>query len=280
MSGDTFLRAMTDDGGFRAVVVDTTRTVAEAVRVQGARGDEARWLGDLITGAILVRETMAPGLRVQGIVQGPGGVGSMVADSHPDGGARGLVRRGRGSTVAVGGGSVFQMSRTMPDGQMHTGVVEVPAGGSVSVALMAYLQESEQVASMIAVATVFEGDDVVAAGGYLVQLLPELKEAQLAIMTERLADFPPYESLVREGRASPRDIVEELFYLIPFTLLAEGALRFQCRCDAQRLMGALATLSPGDLADMIAEGEDLEIRCDYCAKDYRFPVDQLRALLQ
>jgi molecular chaperone Hsp33 len=58
-----------------------------------------------------------------------------------------------------------------------------------------------------------------------------------------------------------------------------GAVRYQCRCDSQRLRATLGTLPPQELESLIAEGKDLEIECDYCHVEYRFPVAELKSLL-
>jgi molecular chaperone Hsp33 len=275
---DSVVRAITDDGSFRVVALRTTDTVRSIVAAQRVKGDEARWLGELVTGTILVRETMAPDLRVQGVLQSAIGRDSLIADSHPDGGARALVQRTRGGSLVLGDGAVLQVTRTLPRGSAHKGVVRVTSGG-VSASLMAYLQESEQVASAIAVCTVMDGDAVVAAGGYLVQLLPELGEGQLAVMTARLEDFPPMETLLRDDATTPATLLAELLYLMPYAVVGTGAARYQCRCDSQRLRATLGTLPPQELESLIAEGKELEIECDYCHVEYRFPVAELKSLL-
>ena len=72
-STDSVLRAITDDGAFRVIVARTTDTVQHVLSAQGAQGNTGKNLGDLVTGAVLFRETMAPNLRVQGILKGSGG---------------------------------------------------------------------------------------------------------------------------------------------------------------------------------------------------------------
>ena len=62
---DTVLRAMTDDGAFRVMVARTTDTVRAIVAAQQVDGFAANQLGDLVTAAVLVRETMSPPNRVQ-----------------------------------------------------------------------------------------------------------------------------------------------------------------------------------------------------------------------
>jgi len=115
-SNDSVLRAITDDGAFRVIVARTTDTVQQVLTAQGAQGSTGRHLGDLVTGSVLFRETMAPNLRVQGILKGSGGSGSLVADSHPSGKTRGLVQLTDGaSEIALGPGAIMQMMRTLPD---------------------------------------------------------------------------------------------------------------------------------------------------------------------
>lgn len=271
---------MTDDGSFRVITARTTETVRGVLAAQSATGEAARWLGDLVTGTILIRETMAPQQRVQGIVQAAGSRGRVVADSHPDGGARGLLQLpAAGGAVAPGEGALLQMMRTLPSGAVHTGVVEVPAHGGLSAALMGYLQTSEQVVSMITVGTVMEGDALVAAGGYLIQLLPELAEGPLMVMTERIQDFQSIDTLMKGADVTPEAMLDELLYGMPFTTLSSSPLRFQCRCSDVRLMLSLATLPREDIEDLLREGQPLEVTCEYCNQVYRLAPERLRGLV-
>ena len=278
---DSVLRAMTDDGAFRVITASTTNTVRGAIQAQRTSGETARTFGDLITGSILFRETMAPELRVQGILRGSGGSGSLVADSHPSGQTRGLIQLKEGkSQIALEQGAVIQMMRTLPSGRINQGVVEVPIEGGVSRALMAYMQVSEQVVSMIAVATLLDGDEVLAAGGYMVQLLPEVGRAPLAIMTERLRDFESIDAQVRDAEFTPSWLLDQLLYGMPFTRLEENHVGYGCWCDELRVMSALATLNHADIEHLLSTNEVLEISCEYCHREYRIPPARLQGLLE
>jgi molecular chaperone Hsp33 len=280
-AADSILRSMTDDGSFRVITARTTRTVQDAIDAQGAADDVAESFADLLTGTIIVREAMAPMLRVQGILKHAAG-GSLIADSHPGGMTRGLVNFGaakRTAPAATARGSLLQMMRTMPSGAIHQGVVEVPEDGGISAGLMTYMQESEQVVSMIAVATVLDAGRVTVAGGYLVQLLPEAQRGPLMIMTERLAGLPSLAELLLSHDASPRALVEELLHAMPFTLLEQSPVTFGCRCSELRLLETLATLPRADIADLAQGDEPLEIRCEYCGKQYAIAPTRLQALL-
>jgi molecular chaperone Hsp33 len=272
---------MTDDGAFRVIAAQTTETVQAAVAAQKARGETARWFGDLLTAAIVTRETMSPEQRVQGILQSPARGGSLVADTHPDGATRGLVRRGEGGDpIVFADGTILQMMRTLPSRKTHQGVVEIPRKGTVAEGLMAYFQTSEQVVSFVAVATWIEADVVRAAAGYVVQLLPEVETGPLAVMAERLADFESLDSLLRRGAAAPDALLDEILYRMPYTRLEERPVYFGCQCSQVRVVLSLSTLARGDIEELLAPGEPLEIDCEYCGKSYRVTPAQLQGLLQ
>jgi molecular chaperone Hsp33 len=278
---DTVLRAITDDGAFRVITARTTHTVRGAVEAQGVFGVTARHFGDLLTGSILFRETMAPNLRVQGIIKGSNGSGSVIADSHPSGQTRGLIQlKGGAKEIELGNGAVLQLMRSLPNGRINQGIVEVPKDGGISHSFMAYLQTSEQVVSMIAVGTLFDGDRVISAGGYMVQLLPEAARGPLLVMTERLREFESIDPQLRDSAFTPSWLLEELLYGMPFTRLEESPVRFECWCDEVRVVSALASLSRDDLEHLLSTNDVLEIACEYCKRDFRIAPARLRGLLE
>ncbi len=277
---DQVVRAMFDNGSFRIIAARTTSTAAGAVHAQHAVGDTARHLGSLVTGAILFREMMAPGYRVQAILRGTDGKSTLVADSNPSGDTRALVQLAAGAeSIELGPGAHLQMMRSLPNGDLNRGVVELPESGSLSDALMTYMESSEQVTSIARVATLVDGDTVVAAGGYMVQLLPEADRESVQVMTAHLEQLGPVGPYL-DNEFSGRSLVEMVAEDHPFTLLGETAVRYGCWCSDVRVMSALATLDRAELEAMIADGEPVELDCDYCHTTYRIAAPRLRGLLQ
>jgi molecular chaperone Hsp33 len=280
---DTVLRAITDDGAFRVVTVDTTATVRGAIAAQKVEApDLVRTFSDLLTGAVLVRESMAPDNRLQAILQGDDPRSRMVADTHPDGATRGLLQLPANvRQMPIGERGMLQIARTLHNGSLHQGVVQVPPGAlTISPAFMAYMQESEQVVTVISVGCHLASGEVVAAGGYMVQLLPEVAEGPLMVMTERLKEFEDIVPLLARGAGSPDTLLKETLYGMPYTLVGERNVHFGCRCSPERLAGSLASLPRADIESLMEGGKTLEIECDYCGKHYEFTMTQLRSLLQ
>jgi molecular chaperone Hsp33 len=274
---DNALRAETDDAAFRVVAVRTTDTVRHMLSTHSLWGADAVHLADLVTGAILLRETMAPEHRLQCLLRSAGGNSLWVAESHPDGGARGMLTRKDRSIPSPLNGGTLEVVRSLRNGEMHRGVVQV-AGGSVSQALMVYLQESEQVVSMLAVACVLGDDHVVAAGGYIVQLLPEVGRGPLAIMAERLQGFEDIGPLLAQNDGATSPLLDELLYGMPFTRLEERPLAWRCRCSLERVLATLATLPAQDLASLQSDEKPIQLSCDFCRSEYVVSPEELRPL--
>lgn len=279
---DLVIRALTDDGSFRVLTARTTALCREAIQRQRASGETARHFGDLLTGTVLVRETMAPQLRVQGIVRGAGGGCTLVGDSFPDGGTRGLVTCRKGvRAIAFGDDAVMQFMRTLPNGSVHRGVVQIPHEGGVPSALMAYMQESEQILTVMGASTAFDpAGEVRSAGGYVVQLLPGADREVVTVMTERLAlDFRDIAQLVDTPNFDPDVLLEEILYRVPFARVDTREVRFHCPCSQASVLASLATLDVHDIQTFVTDGEVLDIACDYCGAQYQVAPDQLRGLL-
>jgi len=279
---DSALRAVTDDGAFRVITVRTTDVVRRMLAVRSLWGAEAVRLADLVTGTILVRETMAPMYRVQGLLRSADGASLWIGDSDPDGGARGLLTRKDATAAAAINGAALgtlEIVRTLHNGELHRGTVQVPVGSTVSQALMVYLQESEQVVSMLAVGCVLGDDHVVAAGGYIVQLLPDVDQGPLAIMAERLRDFEDIGPLLAKLDAATSPLMDEILYGMPFTRLDEAPLAWRCRCGQDRVLASLVTLPRSDLIALSADEKPIELSCDFCGTAYVVSAKELQGLL-
>ena len=279
---DAVLRAMTNDGAFRIIAARTTDTAQAVIEAQELSGLAAQDMADLITTAVLYRETMAPSLRVQCIVRFEQEAGQLVADSHPDGWTRGLFQKGSGEAPADirKTRATLQMMRTLPNADLHRGVVELPENGNLSEGFMRYMQLSEQIVSMISVGSVVGGPDP-AAGGYVVQLLPEAAEEEAAMetMTKRLEQFLEIRERLKASDSSPSQLVEQIFEGMPFTWLQSSDIRFGCQCSQLRVMTTLSVLNRTDIQELVDEGEPLSIGCDYCGTSYTVEIAQLQGLL-
>jgi molecular chaperone Hsp33 len=151
---DHVVRAITLDGAFRVIATIPTGTANGASAAQRLRGAAAAQLAELITCAVLIRETTQPVRRVQLVWRDRSGA-TVVADSLPDGTSRGIVNPGSsGDGVEPADEHLMQVNYTLPNGALHQGVIAVDPGTDLATALMQYMQTSEQIVAMVALGVV------------------------------------------------------------------------------------------------------------------------------
>jgi molecular chaperone Hsp33 len=277
---DLTLRAMTNDGAFRVMTVRSTETVAAAIRAQGATGANAVLFGQLLTASVLVRETMAPGLKVQCILASRA-AGQLVADSLPDGTTRGLVQLAEGVAdfpVEADDGALL-VTRALPNGETHRGIVAPDPKTRLSAWLTQYMLRSEQITSRIAVGCFMMGGHVVYAGGYILQELPEADRDAVQAQTSYLDALDHIDPLLIENEADPQKLLDLVLKGHEYTLLATDEIKFGCNCSEERVLGALATIGRADIESIVSDGEVIDIDCDYCGTHYSFPPERLKTLL-
>jgi molecular chaperone Hsp33 len=226
-SSDQVIRLMTVDGAFRLVAAGTTDTARGALAAQ-ATGDELGVrLAELLTAAVLVRETTQPGRRVQMVWRDRRGR-SLVADAQPDGLNPGLVNPGDGAPVSTEGDHLLQVNYTLLNGALHQGTVAVADGDDLATALMRYMKQSEQIVSMIAVTALPGPGGVRAAGGYVVQLLPEATRDVIDAMTDHLGYLEPMSSLLEGRGRTAAELGQTVFAGFEHAELAASPLRIGC----------------------------------------------------
>jgi len=272
--GDRVVRAMTVDGAFRVIAVVATETARGALAIQPASDELGLRLAELMTAAVIVRETTQPVRRAQLLWRDRRG-GALVADSLPDGTNRGMVNPGEPSSVAATGDHILQVSYTAPNGSLHQGIVAIPDGDDMATALMRYMHQSEQIVSMVALTALPGPGGVRVVGGYLVQLLPEATREVIDAMTEHLGNLPPIATMLEGSNRTAAALIADVLAPFEHAELASSSLVFGCTCSPTRIMTGILTLPTEEIDSMIA-GDPLEVRCEACGRQYVIQPTDLR----
>jgi molecular chaperone Hsp33 len=276
-SKDRAMRAIADDGSFRVIALRATETVRGATFAQGATGETARHLAELLVASVLIRETMSPGQRVQAVL---GGRGSVAADAWPSGMTRGLARVPEADPhfdLRLGGS--LQVMRARYDGGLQQGFLDVEAERGIQGALEDYMIKSEQVESWLALRCAMEGDEIIEAGGYLIQRLPEAHQAQIDAMAQHHATADALGEGWLRDEGDPGLLIKRLLGDMLWHQLGDSPVFFGCNCGEDRVLGMIATLGRAEIQSLIDDGKALDIDCDYCSVSYNIGVQRLKALL-
>ena len=242
-------------------------------------------IGALMFGAMLKEEDQIVTIRVQG--DGPGG--SLVATANGAGEVRSLMsnpqaeieenRNGKLNVRGlVGTSGHLTVSKDLGLRQPYAGTVEL-VSGEIGEDLTYYLATSEQTPSSVGIGVLVDVDNsVVAAGGYMVQLLPGLDDEAISRIEEMISALPHPTAMIRGGD-TPEQILARIFG-DDVAVLGRTPVRFACPCSRERVANALALLGNEEIDAMIEEASEdrHEIKCRFCNAAYYFTNPDLAAL--
>lgn len=282
---DTLIRA-TVTGGIQAFAAITTELVEEARRRHDCYPVASAALGRTMTAALLLAANLKTEESITIRIVGDGPLGETIADAYATGSVRGYVRtphidlplRGMKLDVgkAVGQGTIY-VTRFTGLKQPFTGSAPL-VSGEIAEDVTNYLMVSEQIPSSVGLGVLVNPDSSVkAAGGFIIQVLPNADDEALAQIEKNLKNIPPVSQMVQEGK-SAAGIIEALFTGLPITFYNSMPLSFNCPCSRERVSGMLISLGADELTDMINEGK-AEVCCHFCAEKYQFSKDELGCLL-
>jgi molecular chaperone Hsp33 len=249
-------------------------------------------VGRLTTGAALFGVALKGHERITLQISGDGPVGSIAADAwllEPDVlGARGYAQnphadlplnaKGKFDVAGVIGTGSLQVTKSHDVGQPYVGVVPLYSG-EVAEDIAAYLVNSEQIPSVVALGVLADPEGVRAAGGVLAQVLPGADERAIAALEERALAMPPITKLISEG-ADAHEILNALAGPIELRSHRTLDVLFACTCTREKVEAALLSMGAEDLRTLASERSESEASCEFCKKRYIFTADELRKLAE
>lgn len=156
---------------------------------------------------------------------------------------------------------------------------QVPLGTSeVAEDLTYYFATSEQVPSAVGLGVLMSKDNTVKqAGGFIVQLMPFAAEETIKALEERIQKITSVTDMLEKGM-TPEDILREVMGDMDVEITDTIDTQFKCNCSKERIVKALSGLSKKELDDIINDGKEIEVRCDFCNTTYKFSVEEMKTL--
>lgn len=282
---DGIVKAISSDGTIRAVIAATTQVVSDAREKHNLSFTATAALGRALTGAALVSSVVAKRGQLSMKFQGDGPLGKVVVDASHKGTVRGYVENPQVELplnslgnidvgAAIGSKGYLHVTVDHGFGRPYTSTVELTSG-EVGEDINRYLVASEQAGSVVILGTHLDSKGVEAAGGLIVQLLPDHTEETICKIENNIAQFGSFTFLMSRGM-SLDDIMHRIlegFEVRPLTGIEP--LKFLCQCTRERFVEALNILGPGELIEMAEEEGQAEGRCHFCNQFYYVSKDNL-----
>lgn len=150
--------------------------------------------------------------------------------------------------------------------------------GEIAEDLTYYFATSEQVPSSVGLGVLMErGNTVKQAGGFIVQLMPFAEESVIGRLEDNLSRIPSVTAVLDQGN-TPEQMLEQLLDGLNCEILETMPAEFYCNCDKSRIEKMLISLGKEEIQDMIEDGQEIEVNCHFCNKNYKFSVEELKTL--
>lgn len=289
MAPDQLARGTAYDGQIRIFAAVSTGLVQELQQRHQLWPVASAALGRTVTVTAMMGLMQDEG-KVTVQIKGDGPLGQMVADADAAGHARGYVRQphvhrllneqGKLDVAGAVGSGFLYVIKDFGVGEPYRGSVPL-ISGEIGEDFTYYFTVSEQTPSAVGVGVLVNRDlSVQAAGGWIVQRMPEADDDVVERVIERVQQLPPVSSMVAEG-LSAEQLVERvagdegrprIHQVIPLT--------FSCTCSRERVERVLRSLGRDEVEAILKEQGKAEVFCHFCNERYMFDRSELERMLE
>lgn len=288
MQGDYIVRATAAGGQVRAFAITSRNLVEQAHENHGTSAVITAALGRTLSAAAMMGVMMKGDkdlLTLQIFCDGPAKGLVVTADSH--GYVKGYPMRADvdlplndkgkldvGGALGEGG---LRVVKDLGLKEPYVGQVALQTG-EIAEDLTYYFATSEQTPSAVGLGVLVNPDGTVRqAGGFIIQLMPDTDDEVIERLEQNIQEIPSVTEM-QEGGSTPEDILKRLLGELDLKVTDTVEAAFHCDCSKERVAAAVATLNKKDLDDIINDGEQIEVKCQFCNKAYQFGMDELRRM--
>ncbi|ADL51729.1 Hsp33 family molecular chaperone HslO [Clostridium cellulovorans] len=285
------IRATAKDGSVKIIAATTTEMINKMIKIHNTSSVASATLGRLITSAALMSSNLKSEKEALTLkINGGGPAGNVVAVAYPNGDVKGYIGN---PTVelppnavgkldvggAVGKNGSLVIIRDLGLKEPYVGQVPIYTG-EVGDDLAYYFTTSEQTPSAVGVGVLVEPDlSCSAAGGFIIQMMPDADPLLADLITYRLEDLPPITTLIKEGKTI-EEILEEIFEDMDLKILEETTVDYNCNCTRDRVKQALVSIGLKDLEEIYNENKVENVQCHYCNTNYSFTPEDIKELIE
>ncbi|NMD72210.1 Hsp33 family molecular chaperone HslO [Bacillus sp. DNRA2] len=285
---DYLVKALAFDGKVRAYAVRSTETVSEAQKRHNTWPIASAALGRTLSAGALMGAMLKDDAKLTIKIEGGGPIGPILVDSNTKGEVRGYVTnphihfenndQGKLNVgKAVGRDGMLTVVKDLGLRDFFSGQVPL-ISGELGEDFTYYFASSEQVPSSVGVGVLVNPDNsILAAGGFIIQLMPDTDDQTISKIEASLKQMPPVSTLIERG-LSPEELLEEVLGKGNVQFLETLPVKFACNCTKERFATAIIGLGKKEIEDMIEEDGQAEVHCHFCNEFYLFTKEELSEL--
>lgn len=286
---DYLVRGLAFDNSVRVFAVDSTETVREAQKRHIMWPTATAAVGRLMTGGVMFGAMLKGDDKVVLKVDGGGPLGAILVDSNAHGGVRGYAKNPQTHLDitpqgkldvggAVGKDGMVSIIKDLGMRDYFTGQSPI-ISGEIAEDLTYYFAVSEQIPSSVGLGVLVDTDNsVLAAGGFIVQLMPNADEETILKLENGLAKIEPVSKMIQRG-LKPEEILEGIFGEGNVEILEKIPVKFECNCSKERFAEGILGLGVKEIQEIIEEDGKAETQCHFCLETYSYSKSELEELI-
>lgn len=286
---DYMVRATAANAQIRAFAVTSRELVEYARAAHNTSPVVTAALGRLMSGALMMGGMMKGEGDVLTLrINGDGPVHGLTVTADSLGHVKGYADQpqammppnsvGKLDVGGVIGKGVLQVMKDMGLKEPYSSTIALQTG-EIADDLTYYFAASEQVPSVVALGVLMNRDNTVRqAGGFIIQLMPFTSEEVIGRLEEKLKTITSVTKLLEDGKG-PEEMLESVLGELGLEITERVPVSFQCDCSRERVEKVLLSLGKKDRQELIDEGEDVELHCHFCGRNYVFSVEEIKNLM-
>lgn len=227
--------------------------------------------------------------KVTVIIKGNGEAGQILSVADSKGIVKGYIQNPR-VDVPLNDNGKLNVSAAVGQGNMTVikdlGLKEPYTGqsdlvtGEIAEDFTAYFAYSEQQPSSVLAGVLIDTDySIKAAGGCIIQMLPNPNEDVLTKLEDTIKSIPPITDLAAKAE-NVHQVHDAIFESFEMLKVGEYEIDYQCDCSWDRFERGLISLGKEELEQIYQEDEQAELICQFCQKKYLFDKSKLKGLLE
>jgi molecular chaperone Hsp33 len=284
---DYLVKAYAFDKFVRIYAARTTDLVNKARSIHDTWPTATAAFGRILTASVIMGAMYKEDQTLTIQVSGDGPVGKIVTTTDAKGSVRGTIENphiqfstsdgkldvGR----AIGNTGFIHVTKDLKIRDVFTSSSAIQTG-EIGDDFTYYFAMSEQIPSSVGLGVlVGEENEVIASGGFILQLLPGAKPEMIKRIEDAIGFLSPISDLIAAG-LTPEQLINEITGG-DYEFVEQLDLKYSCDCSKSKFAKSLVTLGKAELESMINEKESIETVCQFCGSKYRFSISDLKQIL-
>ena len=286
---DYMIRVLTDNKQIRGLAVRSSNLVKRAQEVHDTTPVATAALGRSLSAVAMMSALEKSGVKIGLKIIGNGPIDKVISEANLEGKIRGYVGNPK-VDIMINDLNKLDVKQAIGEGDLIvrkvSGLKEpyeskiALVSGEIGEDLTYYYTQSEQIPSSVGLGVLVNKDFTVkAAGGFMIQLLPNTPEETIKQLEKNLSEINSVSRLI-DGGANPEKLLDMVLKGFSYNITQTQEIEYKCNCSKEKGLEIVNTLSAEEIKESIKEDGYVEVTCHYCNEKYKYEEDYIKKYLK